>query len=111
MSSPETLRDLQTRIGEWLVATFGPNDPHSNQVSEVRRKLDEEVEEFRSSQGEHSREEAADIVIVLLNFAHRSDFDLMAEVERKFAIVKARRDQRARDIERGIPCGEGPRDV
>lgn len=87
------------RIGKWHLETFGAC---SNK--RIARKLLEECAEFMVAQSypgtpqanQHRAEEAADVLMVLIAWAHRNQVDLLAEVEKKFNIVK-NRDQKARD--------------
>lgn len=84
--------DVQDRIGEWGDVTF----PDSTVYSITEHFL-EEVDEVHEAvfvdqewgDGDLPTE-AADCAILLFQLAHRAGFDLIAEVERKFAVNQQR---------------------
>jgi phosphoribosyl-ATP pyrophosphohydrolase len=89
MSSNHTVfQYLQSEIGEWHIKEFG--DVPGKRIA---RKALEEAAEFMVAR---NAEEAADVVIVLMAWAHRNGVDLASAIVEKFAIVKAR-DQKARE--------------
>lgn len=73
---------LQRQIGEWGERTFGEADPEA-----ILAHLVEEVWELVGSQ---EPEEAADVAILLCQFAHRRGFSLRDEVIKKHAINERR---------------------
>lgn len=80
---------LQRRVNAWQNETF----PHSTAVSTLRHFVKEARELFDPEVGviaDNYAEEAADCVMLLLAFAGKQGFDLIAEVEHKFAICQAR---------------------
>lgn len=98
------LESMQVEIGCWHLATF----PEASN-KRIARKLLEESAEFMVAVSETAiselptdatikqrREEAADVLMVLMAWAHRNDVDLLAEVRRKFEIVR-KRDQASRE--------------
>lgn len=80
------MKDLQARVGEWHVATFGEC---SNK--RIKRKLLEEAAEFMVA-GDivESMDEAGDVLIVLMAWAERNNVDLLKAAEMKFVVVKSR---------------------
>ena len=87
----KTLTELQHEIGAWGDATF----PKSNERT-VLAHFEEEVAEFLQEvrHGESVGavlDELADCFILLIQFAHKSGFDLAAAAERKMAINRARK--------------------
>ena len=80
---------LTRRVGEWHVKEFGEC---SNK--RICRKLLEESAEFMVDKTE---EEAADVLIMLMAWAHRNNVDLLQAARKKFEVVR-HRDQAARDI-------------
>jgi hypothetical protein len=89
---------LQERVYAWRSSVYGPKvNPFK-----VVEKAKEELEEYATAawNGTQSEaEEAADIVIVLMGRAQELGYDLMAEVEKKFAVVeqRTREEQLERD--------------
>ncbi len=83
------MKELQKQIGEWHIEEFG--EYFSNKA--LAKKLLEEAAEFMV---ERVPEEAADILILLMAWAHRNNVDLIKEAVKKFEIVK-NRNQKERD--------------
>lgn len=96
-----TMTDLQQRIGEWGDKTFPRATLHS-----IHDHLSDEVEELADNiMGDHDylvgmQEEAADCAILLFQLAHHAGFDLLANVEDKFATNQLR--QWGEPDERGV---------
>ena len=84
-----TLDECQDDIGAWGDATF----PHST-IDTVMAHLAEEVAEFfddwRAGR-ETQEEEAADVLLLLLHYAHKRGFSLRARAAEKMALNRARR--------------------
>jgi len=86
-----TTLSLQQRIGEWGDRTFPRSTLHS-----IHAHLSDEVAELADDiLGDHDyltgmREEAADCAILLFQLAHHAGFDLLSEIERKFAVNRMR---------------------
>ena len=92
--------NLQELITQWHLDTFGPlctNERILRKFNEERREL-----EIAVADGADWPQEAADVVICLMTLCGRNGVDLMAEVEKKAAIVMARTDQVQRDKQRGV---------
>jgi hypothetical protein len=89
---------LQERVYAWRSSVYGPvvagNVFHEKLVEEV-----EELERALVYGWSKEPAEAADIVIVLMGRAGELGYDLMAEVEKKFAVVeqRSREEQLERD--------------
>jgi NTP pyrophosphatase (non-canonical NTP hydrolase) len=81
------VRTLQKRIGKWQAKTFGPiqsiQSVDAHMVKEVGELLDAPTPEDQAP-------EMADIVILLMGRATLMGIDLLAEVEKKFAINQTR---------------------
>lgn len=69
---------LQVEVGEWGDRTFPTGTPTS-----IIRHLRKELDELESS---HAPVEAADMLILLLQLAHRSGFVLYTETRKKLEI-------------------------
>ncbi len=88
------LNRLQNDIGEWGEEVFKNGTPTS-----VLHHLRDEVDELLVAEtatrisplGEEAESEAADILILLLQYAHRRNFYLSDAVEKKMKINKKRR--------------------
>jgi hypothetical protein len=93
--------ESQQSIAQWAAATFG--EPGSDmriacraneEMAELLRALSISAatsEGYRHRATESAAGEAADVVIVLFRLAERMGFDLLAEVDRKMAVNRARR--------------------
>ena len=90
---------LQGAAGRWHRDTFGEHAPEDH-ARAILAKLREEVGELSA---EPSPEEAADVLICLLCLCDRMGWDLGASSLGKLALLRLRKDQVARDRERGIP--------
>ncbi len=97
----DSLAKAQEEIGAWHLATFGEC---SNK--RIARKLLEEAAEFMcavdvvhcltggaNANLTERAWEAADIMIVLMAWAHRNGVDLEAAAREKFEIVKSRKQE------------------
>ena len=84
----DSLDALARDIAAWGAKTFPGSDPDST-VEHLRR----EVDELRANPV--NGEEMADVFHLLVQLARVTDIDLVAEVDRKFAINKGRRWMRA----------------
>lgn len=88
-----TIENLQAQVGTWHIATFGEC---SNK--RIARKLLEEAAEFMVEQSSTTHqcmqadptEEAADVLIVLMAWAHRNRVNLVELVAAKLEIIKTR---------------------
>lgn len=81
--SSTPLFGFQTLVGKWARKTF----PKATKESWVKH-LEKEVKEL---QDDHTPEEAADCLILLLGYAHINNFDLMEEAQKKMEINKRRK--------------------
>lgn len=88
-----TLTNLQYGIGTWGEKVFGVGDPLA-----IIKHMRDEVEELDDAQIDapniltyKQMEEAADIAILLLQYAHRKGFDLGKMIEEKHTINLARK--------------------
>ena len=80
---------LQERVYAWRTSVYGPIVRAFAVIEKSREELSEySVAVWNGTQSEPS--EAADIVIVLMGRAQELGYDLMAEVEKKLAIVEKR---------------------
>ena len=77
------LSDYQKEIGTWAVKTF----PLATNKSRLKH-LEKEVQELIDG-GDPS--EAADCFILLLNYAHVNNFDLLDEARRKMVVNYSRK--------------------
>ena len=98
------MKEHQDMIGNWHVTTYG-REPMSatRMVDKWKEEARELLDELRNgTRTEKIHEEMADCAILLLAMAHREGVELESLITAKFDIVR-NRDQKARDIERGIP--------
>lgn len=85
----KTLDDFQAEVGAWGDVTF----PRST-AQTVTSHFAEEAGEFTEAVAANDMaafEEAADCLLLLLHFAHKSGFSLHAAAEHKLAVNRARR--------------------
>lgn len=75
---------FQEAVGRWADQVF----PHST-LKSILAHLQEEVEEELNESA--SPDEAADVLLLLLHYAHKRQFDLFEEAKRKFDINRGRR--------------------
>lgn len=80
---PAVLRDLQSEVGSWADETF----PHSTPETIVFHLRDEVDSELTP---EAEPEEAADVLLLLLHYAHKRDFDLISAAQEKFEVNRSR---------------------
>lgn len=76
------LDHFQAEVAAWAEATFGEGT-----TTTLLAHLIKEVRELWDTQ---EPEEAADVFILLLHFAHKRGFSLFDEAQRKFAVNKGR---------------------
>lgn len=88
-ATPQDLVPLQQRVGEWSLDTFGAGRA-TGTLNHLRREVDELITANQQGTRIHQGEEAADCLILLMNFAAEKGFNLMAEAEKKFAVVQTR---------------------
>lgn len=88
----KTLQALQNEVGTWGEQTFPNSTPDT-----VLAHFEEEVREFveiaplmPDCPQFDEAEEAADVFLLLLHFAHKKGFSLYQVAERKMAINRAR---------------------
>lgn len=87
---PETLRALQFVVGAWSVETFDEATPLS-QARHLAREAKELVESEEDGKPLAARaEEAADVLLLVLGYAHRHGFDLWSAANRKHEINRNR---------------------
>ena len=78
---------LQARIGTWQTATFGENQTVTGIDAHLSRELKELLD---APTEENEREESADLVVLLMGRATLRGFNLLDEVEKKFAVLQTR---------------------
>ena len=86
------MTESQASISWWARHTFGDGQP-SNMSTAVRanKEMAELLGDLAINDDHpHAIEEAADVVILLFVLASRMERDLMAEVDRKMAVNRAR---------------------
>ena len=88
-ATPQDLVPLQDRIGAWSRATFGQNRA-AGTLNHLRREVEELVQAHVTGNRAGQGEEAADCLILLMNYAAERGFSLLAEAEGKFAVVQGR---------------------
>ena len=79
----EGLNTFQEEVGSWADSTF----PHATVASILAHIREEVTEELRA---EADPSEAADVLLLLLHYAHKRDFDLFQEAQRKLSINRMR---------------------
>lgn len=85
---PET----QETIEEWRKATFGSTSTTSRLAARANLEMAELIDALSvSDTNPHAAAECADVVIVLMGVATKLGVDLLAEVEKKMAINRARK--------------------
>lgn len=87
----KTIRELQDEIGQWTCETFG-SDPMKEIVTLAHLKA--ELKELCAARADGIRaneaKELADVAILVLGYAHRREFNLADEIERKMTENRAR---------------------
>lgn len=83
-SDAQPFARLQREIGEWGDRTFPQATPAS-----IVAHLQREAAELKERPW--SREEMADVAMLLCHLAHRQGIDLQTEVEQKFALNRMRK--------------------
>ena len=88
-----TIPELQTKIGSWQYATFGPPDPQGQLIKLCVESAELSGEfAYRQKQVTESvRLEAADVAIVLFGFCERMGIDLEKAITDKMAINRERK--------------------
>ena len=88
-----TISELQTKIGSWQYATFGPPDPQGQlrKLCQEARELNAEFAYEQEKVTESVRLEAADVAIVLFGFCERMGIDLEKAITDKMAINRERK--------------------
>lgn len=87
----KTIRELQDEIGKWTCETFGTG-PLKEIVTldhlkaELREICEARAEGVRANEAK----ELADVAILVFGYAHRREFDLSEEIERKMTENRAR---------------------
>lgn len=64
---------MQKRVGEWSTDTFGGGTPEA-QLEHLKREVEELIE--AEKEGIPTDMEAADVLLLLLGYAHEKDIDL-----------------------------------
>ena len=86
-------REDQASLAAWGEETFGPAPELSRLVERAAVEMEELLEAAREGNSAEAAHEAADILILLFRYAEKSGFDLMAAVDEKMTINRARRWQ------------------
>lgn len=71
--------DLESVVKTWQHKTFGAHPPEGS-LMHLRREVRELLRAHADEEYDHAAEEAADIVIVLMDYARRTGFDLLHAV-------------------------------
>lgn len=83
--------ECQASISSWAEQTFGPSSSNARVASRANEEMAELLRALTADDNHpNAIEEAADVVIVLFRLAGRMGESLMAEVDRKMAINRAR---------------------
>lgn len=87
--------ETQRTVADWAQATFGAAGSNMRVASRANEEMAELLRALASDDAHpKAAEEVADVVIVLLRLADRLDVDLMAEIDRKMTINRARQWER-----------------
>jgi NTP pyrophosphatase (non-canonical NTP hydrolase) len=81
------MNDLQTRHGYWQQRAFGDSLTDQGLISHMKREI---LEIEKATRNEEIEEECADLLLLLLGFAHKKGFSLLDASEAKFAKVQKR---------------------
>ena len=85
-------RETQQSINEWIEATFGAAGSNLSVVTRANEEMAELLMALAVDDNHADAvEEAADIVIILYRLAQRHKRDLLAEVDRKMSVNRARK--------------------
>lgn len=87
-SADVSLQQLQDEIGSWGDATF-PNSTIDTVIAHLAEEVTEFFDDYRAGK-DSQEEELADVLILMLHFAHKSFFSLAESVESKMAVNRAR---------------------
>jgi len=82
------MNDLQTRHGYWQQRTFGDSLTDQGLINHMKREI---LEIEQADRVEKVEEECADLLLLLLGFAHKKGFSLATAAEEKFRKVQQRR--------------------
>ena len=85
------MSENQKTISRWTNETFGPASSNARVAARANEEMAELLRAL-TADDRHPKavEEAADVVIILYRLAERMGADLMAEIDRKMAINRAR---------------------
>jgi hypothetical protein len=86
---PIGMDHFQVAVGTWAEATF-PQATKGSIVAHLRREVEELGASAQLGPPEDEEREAADCVLLLLHFAHKRGFSLLAAAHEKFATNQAR---------------------
>lgn len=85
------LIETQATINAWITSTFGEAGSNLSVAARANEEMAELLMALAVNDSDaHAVEEAADIVIILYRLAERFGGDLLAEVNRKMAVNRAR---------------------
>jgi NTP pyrophosphatase (non-canonical NTP hydrolase) len=85
------MSETQETISKWAEETFGPAGSNFSVAARANQEMAELLTALASDDNHPKAvEEMADIVIVMMRGAERLGLDLMAEIDRKMAINRAR---------------------
>jgi NTP pyrophosphatase (non-canonical NTP hydrolase) len=84
-------QESQYSISDWADATFGPSGSNARVAARANEEMAELLRAL-TADDKHPKasEEVADIVIILYRLATRLGIDLMAEIDRKMSVNRAR---------------------
>ncbi|MGH9560546.1 MAG: dATP/dGTP pyrophosphohydrolase domain-containing protein, partial [Terracidiphilus sp.] len=87
-----TTHETQKTISDWAEATFGPVGSNASVAARANREMSELIQILaRDDRHPKAAEEVADVVICLMRLSDRLGSDLLAEIDRKMQINRARR--------------------
>ena len=81
------MNDLQTRHGYWQQRAFGDSLTDQGLINHMKREI---LEIEKATRTEEIEEECADLLLLLLGFAHKKGFSLATAAEEKFRKVQQR---------------------
>lgn len=85
-------RETQASVSTWAEETFGPSGSNARAAARANEEMAELLAELTKEEPDYRKvaDELADIVIVLYRVATKCEVGLMAEIDRKMAINRAR---------------------